>query len=228
MSRTLSISFVLLGAALACDTSKPESRKSPESFIRSQIAQRIRSDTRPDSFTIAVDRGRVLGEATAPVWVVIVSDFQCRDCKQWFDEVFPLIRKEYVTTGRVRMGYVNMPLAVHLNAMPTALAAACASSQGKFWETYARIFETQSRWKDLPDARPFLDSLAIAAGADAATQRLCTERARAMKLIRQDAERSKVAGVDSLPTFFIGTHKVLGPARVATFRAVIDSALAGK
>ena len=228
MPRSLSLSLALVGAALACGTPKSESPKSAASFIRARIAERVTADTRPDSFTLAADHGRVLGETSAPVWVVVVSDFQCRDCKQWNDDVFPLIRKEYVATGRVRMAYVNMPLDIHLNAVPTALAAFCASAQGKFWETHARIFETQSRWKDLPDARPFLDSLAIAAGADAATQRLCTERARAMKLIQQDAERSKAAGVDSLPTFFIGTHRVLGPASVATFRAVIDSALAGK
>lgn len=225
MSHTLPFWFALLGAALACGTSKPET---PQRSIRSVIAQHARADARPDSFTLAADHGRVLGEPSAPVWVVVVSDFQCRDCKQWNDDVFPLIRKEYVATGRVRMAYVNMPLDIHLNAVPTALAAFCASAQGKFWETHARIFETQSRWKDLPDARPFLDSLAIAAGADATTLRLCTERARAMKLIQQDAERSKAAGVDSLPTFFIGTHRVLGPAPVAIFRAVIDSALAGK
>ena len=228
MLRPLSVTSFLLGAALACGTSKPEPPKSPESSIRARIVAHSRADTRPDSFTLAADRGRVLGEATAPVWVVIVGDFQCRDCKRWNDDVFPIIKKEYVATGRVRMAFLNMPLPAHLNGMPTALVAACASAQGKFWETHARIFETQSQWADLPDARPYLDSLAIAAGADAATQRLCSERARGTKLIRQDVERLTTAGVDSLPTFFIGMRKVLGPAPVATFRATIDSALAGK
>ena len=230
MVRTLSISLALAGGALACGTSKTESPRanSPGTPVRALIAEHNRLDTRPDSFTVAADRGRVLGDTTAAVWVVIVGDFQCRGCKQWSDEVFPLIRKEYVATGRVRMAFVNMPLGAHLNAMPTALAAGCAAAEGKFWETYERIFATQRQWKDLPDARPFLDSLAIAAGADAGPLRRCTESARATRLILADVERSKAAGVDSLPTFFIGTHKLLGAAPVAAFRAVIDSALAGK
>jgi protein-disulfide isomerase len=223
MYRTLSI--VLLGAALACNSSTPQPPKRP---VRDFIVERSRTDTRPDSFTTAADRGRVLGDSTAPVWVVVVGDFQCGACKRWHDDVFPVIRNEYVTPGRVRVAFLNMPQAAHLNGMSSALAAACASAQGKFWETSARIFETQSRWKDLPDARPFLDSLAIAGGADAATQRLCSERAQSMKLIRTDVERSTAAGVDSLPTFFIGAHKLVGPASLATFRAVTDSALAGK
>lgn len=225
MFRTRSISLALLGAALACDAPKPDS---PQETIRSLIVRHRLADPRPDLFTSSADSGRLLGDAGAPVWLVMVGDFQCSACKQWYDQAFPVIRKEYVATGRVRMGFVNMPLGAHLNAVPTALAAGCASAQGKFWETFGRIFETQSQWKDLPDARPFLDSLAIAAGADAAEQRLCTERARAMKLIMIDVERSKQAGVDSLPTFFIGKHKVLGPASVETFRAVLDSALAGR
>ena len=225
MTRRLA-SLVLFSAALACSAAKePEP---PRNAVRAFIAERNRADTRPDSFTRAADRGRVLGDSTAPVWVVIVSDFECRDCKQWHDEVFPLITKEYVATRRVRLAYINMPLAVHLNATPTALAAVCASAQGKFWETHERIFATQSQWKDLPDARPFLDSLAIASGADAETQRTCTERARGLKLIRSDVERSTAAGVDSLPTFFVGARRLRGNVNAATFRATIDSALAGK
>ena len=225
MLRPLALALSILGAAAACADSAPEP---PVPSVRALITQQLNADTRPDSFTQSADLGRVLGNAAAPVWVVVVGDFQCEECKRWNDEVFPLIRTEYVTTGRIRLAYVNMPLAAHLNGTASALAAVCASAQGKFWETYARIFATQSRWKDLPDARPFLDSLAVDAGADAATQRVCTERARALKLIRQDSERSRAAAVESLPTFFIGTHRRVGNAPIAAFRAVIDSALAGK
>jgi len=223
LRRTTLIAF--LGAALACD--KPTPEPPPKSF-RELIAERGRASTRPDSFTVAADRGRVLGDSAAPVWVVFVGDFQCAHCKRWNDEVFPLIRSEYVATHRIRFAFLNMPKPEHLNAMPTALTAGCASAQSRFWETYAKIFETQHNWKDLPDARPYLDSLAIAAGADAPTLRFCTEAARATKFVNSDVERNKAAGVDSVPTFFIGRHKLVGDVNVATFRAVIDSALAGK
>ncbi len=220
--RALAISVALLGVATSCGKSE-----SDVPSIRSVLAERALR-ARPDSFTLAADNGRVLGDSLAPVWFIIVSDFQCPDCKRWHDEIFPLLREEYVSTGRVRMAYVNMPLGAHLNAMSTALAAACASAQGKFWETHDRIFDTQSQWIALPDARPFLDSLAIAAGVDSETQRVCTERARATRLIRMDVERSRAGGADTVPTFLIGTHRLIGLATVATFRAVIDSAIAGK
>jgi protein-disulfide isomerase len=226
MSRRLFIPIAFLGAALACGSSTPE--PPPKSFRDLIIEKKNRALTRPDSFTPAADRGRVLGDSAAPVWVVFVGDFQCADCKRWYGEVYPVLRKEYVATGRVRLAFLNMPQPAHLNAMPTALAAGCAAAQGKFWETYSEIFETQSRWKDLPDARPYLDSLAIAAGADAKKLRFCTEAAQATKLVNTDVERTKAAGVDSVPTFFIGTRKLVGYTTVGRFRAEVDSALAGK
>jgi len=220
--------IAIVGVALACDK-KPAPEPQQPSF-RELIVERgkARAATRPDSFSIAADRGRVLGDSAAPVWVVIVGDFQCAQCRQWNDEVLPVIRNEYVATHRIRLAFLNMPQPEHLNAMPTALAAACASAQGRFWETSAKIFETQANWKDLPDARPYLDSLAIAAGTDAPKLRFCTETARAQKFVYTDVDRNKATGVDSLPTFFIGQRKVVGAAPIATFRAIIDSALAAK
>ena len=226
MSRRLFIPIAFLGVALACGSSTPE--PPPKSFRDLIVEKQQRALARPDSFTPTADRGRILGDSAAQVWVVFVGDFQCAECKRWHDEVFPLIRKDYVDTRRVRLAFLNMPQAAHLNAMPTALAAGCASAQGKFWETYAKIFETQSSWKDLPDARPYLDSLAITTGADAKTLRFCTETARATKLINTDIERNRKAGVDSVPTFFVGARKLVGYTAIAKFRAVIDSALAGK
>jgi protein-disulfide isomerase len=217
--------LAVLGAALACDKSTPE--PPPKSF-RDVVVERSRASTRPDSFSVAADRGRVLGDSAAPVWVVVVSDYQCAQCKRWNDEVLPMLRSEYVTTGRIRLAVLNMPQTAHLNGVPTALAATCASAQGKFWETSAKIFETQHTWKDLPDARPYLDSLAIAAGADAPTLRACTENARGLKLINADIARNKAAGVDSVPTFFIGARKVVGAPTIAAFRAAIESALGEK
>ena len=186
--RTLTVWLVFLACASACGSSES---KSDAPSIQALLAERALADPRRDSFTVAADRGRVLGDSSGAVWVVIVGDFQCTECKRWHDEVFPLLRTEYVVTGRVRMAFVNMPLKAHLNAMPTALAAACASAQGKFWETHDRIFDTQDQWRDLPDATPFLDSLAIAAGVDAGKQRLCTERAIATRLINTDVARSR-------------------------------------
>lgn len=221
-------SLILLGlvtSAFGCGDPKPQP---PPPTVRQVLQQHARADTRPDSFSMAADRGRVLGDSTAPVWVVVVNDFQCAACKDWHEGVLPLLRERYVSKGRVRVAYLNRPLPTHLNGTAAALVAICAAAEGKFWETSGRIFATQARWKALPDARPFLDSLALASGVDAAAHRICSDQARGEKLLRNDAERTTAAGVDSVPTFFIGTHKRVGMIGPQRLFAVVDSALAGK
>ena len=218
-------SFTLgaLVAVLACGKSQPDKR--PRN-MQELMAQRRQEDTRPDSFTIAADRGRIEGDSAARVWLVVAGDFECAECKRWNDEVLPAVRKEYVAPGRVRLAFLNLPQPAHLNAMTAALSAGCASANGRFWETASRIFATQALWKELPDARPFLDSLAIGAGVDAATQHSCSERARPTKLVNEDVARLSESGVNAAPTYLIGTRQLSGRVSLAMFRAALDSALA--
>ena len=34
------------------------------------------------------DHGRILGDSTATVWLIMASDFQCPFCKDWHDKNF--------------------------------------------------------------------------------------------------------------------------------------------
>ena len=203
-------------------------KEPPERSFREIINQRARADARVDTFSTLADRERILGDSTAPVWIVAVIDFQCAECKRWYDDMLPGLRDGPVKQSRARVALLQMPADAHLNAMASAIGAVCAATEGKYWDVTSRIFATQDAWKNLPDARPYLDSVAISTGVDPAVHRQCTERARGMKLVQTDAERSKTAGVDSLPTFFIGTHRLVGYSTPAAFRAVLDSALAGR
>jgi protein-disulfide isomerase len=180
----------------------------------------------PDSLTVAADQGRILGAESAPVWLLIVSDFQCPWCKVWHDSAFATLKREYVDAGKVRFAYMNFPLSIHANAIPAAMAAMCASAQGKFWETHERIFLTQKKWEVMPNPAAYLDSLAVASGADATKQRACTSTKAMQGLIEADLARARKAGAGSTPTFFIGGSKIEGAAPVGAFRHALDSALA--
>lgn len=225
MSRTTHILTAFLLGVTSCGS---PAKQPPARSFRAIINEHARGDARVDSFSTLADQARILGDSSAKLWLVAVVDYQCRDCKRWHDEVLPALRSGPIAAGQMRLALLQMPLASHLNAMPSGIASVCAATEGKYWETTSRIFGTQDQWKDLPDARPFLDSVAIGAGVPAAVHRQCTERARGEKLVQSDAERSRAAGVDSLPTFFIGTHKLVGYSTAAAFRAVLDSALAGR
>ncbi len=180
-----------------------------------------------DSVSTAADRGRIRGAGTAPIWLVEVSDFQCPYCKQWHDQSFATIDREFVQTGKVRLAYLNFPLtSIHKNARAASEAAMCASVQGKFWPLHESLFTTQPRWAALESPMPVFDSLAVAAGANAASWRQCMTSHATLPLIEADRDRSSRAGVQSTPTFFIGDRKLEGAYPVDSFRVAIEAAIA--
>lgn len=154
----------------------------------------------------------------------MVSDFQCPFCKAWHDSTFRMIRKNYVDTGKLRMAFVNFPL--HTNSLAAARTAMCAAAQGKFWDTHDRIFDSQNAWKNLKDPRHFLDSLAVASGANAARLKSCEDGKHVEPLIEADQLRFQQAGVGGTPTFYVGRATMVGALPPSEFRHVIDSVLA--
>ena len=180
-----------------------------------------------DSISAAADRGRIRGSATAPVWLIEISDFQCPYCKQWHDETYATIDREYVQTGKVRIAYLNFPLSsIHANARAAAEAAMCASAQGKFWELHESLFATQTAWEREANPVPSFDSLAVKAGVEPTAWRSCMSTHATAKIIDADHDRSSRAGVQSTPSFFIGDRALAGAYPVDTFRVAIDAALA--
>jgi protein-disulfide isomerase len=179
-----------------------------------------------DSDLVKADLSRIQGSTNAPIWVIEVSDFQCPYCKQWHDETYQTLRDEYVRTGKVRLAYVNFPLAQHQYAWPAAESAMCAGAQGKFWETHDALFNSQSKWEALPSPTAFFDSLAQAQGVDVARWRQCVQSGKMKSLIQADHDRAQVAGAASTPSFMIGDKLLVGAQPIDELRRAIDSATA--
>jgi protein-disulfide isomerase len=161
----------------------------------------------------------------------MASDFQCPFCKQWHDSTMPPIVQNYVKTGKVRLAYINFPLGQHQNALPAAEAAMCAAAQDKFWPLHDSLFTRQQRWSELPNALPMFDSLAMRVGVQMPAWRKCVSSHAMMELIKADRDRGASAGVQSTPTFFIGTQRVAGSGPVngpayPYFKNVIEAELA--
>lgn len=176
-----------------------------------------------DTLSDRADRGRILGDSTAPIWVIVASDFQCPFCKQWEDASFARIVKDYVNTGRVRLAFLNMPLNIHRNALPAAEAAMCASAQNKFWPMHDSLFASQATWEQLANPSAKFDSLAASLGLNMPRWRECTSKHLLLPLIEADRDRARQAGVGSTPTFFVGDQSLAGADK--DIPAAIEAAL---
>ena len=178
-----------------------------------------------DSSITLADVARTDGSATAPVWVIVVSDFQCPYCKQWHDATYPALHNEFVKTGKVRVAYVNYPLRSHAQAWPSAEAAMCAGVQRKFWQMHDGIFDTQEKWAAAASPAAIFDSVARARGVEINRWRQCVASGATKALIQADQQRAEAAGVRSTPTILIGDERMAGAHPIESIRRAIDSAL---
>ena len=223
MSNTLRL--VLAATALAaCSRSGTPARDVSTPATTASASGTVATEGTPaDSISERADRGRILGDSTAPVWVIIASDFQCPFCKQWGEESLARVVKDYVNTGRARVAFLNMPLGMHANAVTAAEAAMCAAVQNKFWPMHDALFAGQASWQSLPDPRPTFDSYAGRMGLTMPLWRECMAKHLTMPLIEADRERAKRAGAGSTPTFFVDGQMAAGANQ--DIGALVDAAL---
>lgn len=174
----------------------------------------------------AADKGRTIGNDAAPIWVVVLSDFQCPYCKRWHDDTDDKLRRDYVQTGKVKLAFLNFPLSSHRHAVPMAEAAMCAAAQGKFWGFHDAVFATQPQWSGLGDVGLTIDAAAKQAGVEEAAFKTCRAQRQTKLLVEEDQRRGASAGVNGTPAFFIGTQSASGAIPSAQFFQIVDAELA--
>jgi len=130
-----------------------------------------------------------------------------------------------VNTGKVRLAYVNFPLASHVHAWPAAESAMCAGAQGKFWQMHDALFTTQNRWETVTSPAAMFDSLAQSNGLDMKRWRSCVSSGEMKPLIEADHDRASKAGAEATPSFMIGNKILTGAQSLDELRNAIDSAL---
>ena len=217
---------VALLAILALACNRPEPTDRPEAASVPSTAATTAPASPADSLLAIADTARIRGSASAPVWIVEVSDFQCPYCRMWHEETYPTIVREYVSTGRARLAFLNLPLPSHRHAWPAAEAAMCAGLQGRFWQMHDAIFQSQGRWASMTSVDSIFGALAADAGVDVPRWRECVNSHAMRPLIEADYQRAVSAGVNSTPSFFIGDRMLSGAMPADSFRVAIDAALA--
>ncbi len=173
----------------------------------------------PVAHAVSADDDPVLGKATAPVTVIMFSDFQCSACSA----THPVLKKVMAGYGdKVRLVVRDFPLeSVHENAFRAALAANAARQQGKFAEYIEVLYRNQD---DLDAAS--LARYAGELGLNIKQFELDLSSEKAAAEIRKDMADGIKFGARGTPTIFVNGVRVIGLSAEA-FRKAIDRALAG-
>ncbi|MDA0305179.1 MAG: DsbA family protein [Proteobacteria bacterium] len=165
-----------------------------------------------------------LGSKDAPVTILEFSSLGCPHCANFHRETLPLIKKEYIDTGKVRLVFNDFPLGTP--ALAASMVAHCAGPK-KFFGFIEIIFSSQAQWARSNNPLEALSKVARFGGMSSADVDACLKYEGLLTHIRQNAQAaSDKYKVNSTPTFVINGEIVSGAQPFENFKKVIDKALA--
>ncbi len=182
-------------------------------FAAKFVAYRVEQDDTPDEISeryiarygasgdqaIDIEGAPTLGSETAPVTIVVFSDFQCPFCARAAETLQVLVEE---SEGDYRMVFLNFPIASHRMAGPAAVAALAAHRQGLFWQLHDSMFEHRTRLTN-----DLILRLAQEAGLDIDRFREDVLDPALETQIHSERNRGEELGVRGTPAIFINGRR---------------------
>lgn len=166
---------------------------------------------------------KVLGKADAPLTMHEYSSMSCPHCAAFDLETLPLIKKEYIDTGKLKLVYHDFPL--NPPAIAAAMVLRCAGNQ-KYFPLMDMLFRAQAQWAASSDPVAGIKKVVRFAAISDTDVDTCLSNASLLHAIQDSAQKAeKDLGVNSTPTFFLAGTKIPGALSIADFRNLIDSKL---
>lgn len=173
-------------------------------------------------------RDVILGDPNAKVTIIEYGDYQCPFCARHFTQAEPLIKENYVKTGKARLIYRNLAF-LGPESVEAAEAAECAKDQQKFWAFHDALYTREA--KDAIEHNGNLNKelfLAVAeeVGMDSAAFTACYDANTYAAAVQQELEEARAGEITATPMFFVNSELVRGAVPYAQFEQAIERILA--
>ena len=148
----------------------------------------------------------VPGAGTATLY----TDYQCPYCAKAEPKFEEAAKK---LDGIMNVTVRNMPLNMHANAVPAALAVEAAEAQGKHLEMANKLFATQNDWKNIKERdklRTLFNDYAKELGLNVEEFDKVLLASDTVKPIQRDYEHAVKIGVKGTPTFAVNDKVIEG------------------
>ncbi len=181
----------------------------------------LNSTSTPRAAPSALNAGRVLGKADAPVTIDLYSDFQCPVCRR-ADMTIRSLAARYIDTGKAKVVYHNFAF-IGQESEWAAQAAECANDQGKFWEYASYMFDNQTGENVGAFSQANLKKFASGVKLDTTAFNACFDSGKYANLIQQEKAEAQARNIRATPSFYINGQFIEGLLPIETFAATIDS-----
>ncbi len=207
-SASASASGSASGSASTAATSASASASATASASASanSLASASASATADDGYVGYRLNREVPGAGTATLY----TDYQCPYCAKAEPKFEEAAKK---LDGIMNVTVRHMPLNMHANAVPAALAVEAAAAQGKHLEMANKLFNTQNDWKNIKERdklRTLFNDYAKELGLNTEEFDKVLLASDTVKPIQRDYEHAVKIGVKGTPTFAVNDKVVEG------------------
>ena len=207
-SASASASGSASGSASTAATSASASASATASASASanSLASASASATADDGYVGYRLNREVPGAGTATLY----TDYQCPYCAKAEPKFEEAAKK---LDGIMNVTVRHMPLNMHVNAVPAALAVEAAAAQGKHVEMANKLFNTQNDWKNIKERdklRTLFNDYAKELGLNVEEFDKVLLASDTVKPIQRDYEHAVKIGVKGTPTFVVNDKVVEG------------------
>lgn len=165
-----------------------------------------------------------VGDADAPVVLIMWSDFQCPFCGRFARETEPELVERYVEQGSLRIEWRDFPYLGEQSQL-AARAGRAAAAQDRFWEFQSAVYELElpPHSGDLTAER--LTQIAGDLGLDTGAFARDMASTGAAEAVARDFTEGQGLGITGTPAFLVNGVPIMGAQPTEVFESTIEAAL---
>jgi protein-disulfide isomerase len=165
----------------------------------------------------------VLGSPDSRAVVIEYFSFSCPHCERFHREVFPLIRAQYLDTGRLLFVLRDFPL--NLPALKAAQTAWCGG-RDRYVEIHDALWADWDSWINLPAPDDALVRIAAEHGIAPEVAAAClTDPAIEQRVLKSYLDGERTYEIEGTPTFIVNGKPYRGYLSFERFeRALAETA----
>lgn len=165
------------------------------------------------------------GSPDAPVTIVQYASLTCPHCKRFHAEVYPVLKRDYIDTGKVR--YILRDFPIGRQSGQGSIALRCAAPE-KYLSLYGKFLEQQPSWVSQEVRTDPIFAVAAQAGLSRASYDACRSNAALVENIKAIKDRGRKLGIIGTPNFFIQDKLIKKAVDMAELSGMIDAALGAR
>lgn len=171
--------------------------------------------------TIEALENQSIGEESAPIKMTEFASLTCGHCAKFHNDVFPLIKKDYIDNGKIFFTYQDFPLDKF--ALKASVIARCSGKE-RYFNFLKVLYKKQKDWTRSQDPFKSLLKIAKLGGLKNDEIKVCVNNKSIEDgILKKRLNSTKKFDIKATPTIYFNGEKYEGDLSYEALKLKIDS-----